>query len=177
MSARLRRRYRHPPWYNWSEGLPLVAMDLGKRKMGIAVFDADGTLTSAATVRAKITRSWTPWRTCDAIVLALKDMRVETFDAVCEMPRLRGMEINKDIDCLIRVGAVLPEYIGPWSETYAPAEWKSQVAKDLHHRRIREALMESETALWDGQGHDARDAVGIGLFALGRVDNIGRALV
>lgn len=179
-SARLRRRYRHPPWYPWRDAAGLVAMDLGKRKVGVAVFDADGTLTRAATVHSKAKGAWTPWRTCDRVAERLLQWGVDVLqaDVVCEMPRLRGMEMNKDIDSLIRVGGVMPEVLGrPWDEKYAPSEWKKQVEKGLHHRRIRESLTDDEASVWDGQGHDARDAIGIGLFALGRIDSVGRCLV
>jgi len=51
-----------------------------------------------------------------------------------------------------------------------PAEWKAQVPKDITRRRIEGFLTDAEKAVIKkgGEMHNVYDAIGIGLFALGR---------
>ena len=174
--ARLRRRYRRAPWYKPTPDAGLVAVDLGKRKVGVAVFDAHKRLVAARTIHTQRgQQEWDPHITAEA-VLAFTDNNVDAqADWVCEYPHLRhnDRDNHHNITPLQRVGDILAE-AGGWAEKYRPSEWKRQVHKELHHRRIRAALSTPEQGVWDALGHDARDAVGIGLFALGRIDHIGR---
>ena len=61
--------------------------------------------------------------------------------------------------------------------TYKPFEWKGNVPKEVHHKRILRALTSKETTLlphMDGDyEHDLYDAVGIGLFYLQRTSRGG----
>lgn len=52
-----------------------------------------------------------------------------------------------------------------------PRSWKGSVKKTIHHERCARALTAAERAavVWDVLGLDARDAVCLGLFGLGRV--------
>lgn len=183
MSARLSRRYREAPWYQYTPQAGLVSIDLGKRKVGIAVFDDLGTLCAAQTVHTqRDTKEWDPWITADAVLDTVTEHIVlagltTPFDWVCEWPELREKDRNNhhNITALQQVGIYI-ERSQPWRERYRPSEWKRQVAKELHHRRLKECLSEMELDIWTSLGHDARDAVGIGLFAMGRVDSIGRPL-
>jgi hypothetical protein len=64
-------------------------------------------------------------------------------------------------------------YVRPW-------QWKGQTPKEIHHERIRAKLDASETAIVTGgtarfgarlpksKAHNVLDAVGLGLFAVGR---------
>ena len=54
-----------------------------------------------------------------------------------------------------------------------PAKWKGQVPKAIHQSKIAEALDPKERDIWDLMGPDARDAIGIGLFALKRTGKSG----
>lgn len=54
-----------------------------------------------------------------------------------------------------------------------PAAWKGQVPKEVHQSKIAEALDPKERDMWDLVGPDARDAIGIGLFALKRTNRSG----
>jgi hypothetical protein len=53
-----------------------------------------------------------------------------------------------------------------------PAEWKAQVPKDICRRRIEAMLTEAEKACIKkgGEMHNVYDAIGIGLFGLGRAE-------
>ena len=181
-NARLRRRYRRAPWYKQRPDHGLVAVDLGKRKVGVALFLPDGTLVQAKTVHTQRgVEDWDPRTTAKAIQAVLYDpVACWNWDWVCEYPELRGAADRgnyHNIAPLQHVGDLLHGWFG-WAEKYRPAEWKRHVKKDLHHRRIGEALTpeEREDIGWSSLGHDAKDAVGIGLFALGRIDHIGRKL-
>lgn len=183
MNARLNRRYREAPWYKYTDGAGLVAIDLGKRKVGVAVFDELGVLRAAQTVYTqRNTQEWDPWITADAVQDTVTEYLVALgltmpFDWVCEWPELREKDRRNhhNITALQQVGIYI-ERSQPWKERYRPSEWKRQVAKDLHHQRLKDALDDGEAEIWAALGHDARDAVGIGLFAMGRVDAIGRSL-
>ena len=181
-NARLRRRYRNAPWYPFRDDAGLVAVDLGKRKVGVAVFDDTGVLRAAQTIHTqRDTRDWDPWLTADAVLDYAQDWAVGLsleVDWVCEWPELRANDRHRhhNITALQQVGILIERSV-PWAERYRPSEWKRSVGKSLHHERLKEALgwEDYELDVWSGLGHDARDAVGIGLFALGRTDVLGRA--
>jgi len=188
-NARLRRRYRRAPWYKQRPDHGLVAVDLGKRKVGVALFTPEGVLSHAQTVHTQRgVEDWNPQTTAWAIQGVMVKQFVMgggvplgvRWDWVCEYPEQRGVSDRgnyHNIAPLQHVGDLLHGSVG-WAEKYRPAEWKRHVKKELHHRRIGEALTasEREAVVWGSLGHDARDAVGIGLFALGRIDHIGRKL-
>lgn len=56
---------------------------------------------------------------------------------------------------------------------YTPKQWKGQVPKDVHHERLARVLSASELVLWGAVDHNAKDAIGIGLFHLGRTKRGG----
>jgi hypothetical protein len=65
-------------------------------------------------------------------------------------------------------GSYLPQFV-------TPQEWKGSVPKDLMESRIRAALSTTETRVAESSGvplrlmHNTIDAIGIGLFASGRM--------
>jgi hypothetical protein len=65
---------------------------------------------------------------------------------------------------------------GPKTRTYLPRKWKGAVPKPIHHARIRALLSETERTVIDGlaRDRDAMDAVGLGLFHVGRCSVGGR---
>jgi hypothetical protein len=59
----------------------------------------------------------------------------------------------------------------PWAACarVAPRTWKQTTPKPIHHARLARALTDAEReAWWDDAGPDARDAIGIGLWATRR---------
>lgn len=183
-NARLNRKYRTAPWYKYDEYSGLCSVDLGKRKVGVALFCDIGVLRAAKTIHTQAdTSSWDPIITADAVFDYVdKEPSLDPdipVDWVCEWPapRKNDRARHHNITALQAVGDELEvRHPVTWAEKYKPFEWKRNVDKVLHHSRIAEALSPGELFIWSKLGHDARDAVGIGLFALGRVDYIGRAI-
>lgn len=147
----------------------LFSVDLGKRKLGVAAFDPSARLQRAATL--DVPGVYHPEKSAAAAVKWACDvLRGQTMDQparwVCEWPQKYDnfRVAHENIDDLLAVGAAL----GPWTAKYAPREWKGNVPKGPHHQRLARALDDDEKTRLHGAGHDTWDAVGIGLFALGR---------
>ncbi len=91
--------------------------------------------------------------------------------AVCERMTWRGRRSKATpqdlMDLNVIAGAMGTEWV-------TPSEWKGHVPKDIHQPRILKALDARERALVlfvnpPSLRHNAIDAIGIGLFALGRL--------
>ena len=61
------------------------------------------------------------------------------------------------------------EMIGCVVELVEPRTWKGQVPKEIHGRRTMSVLTPAEAALAAGKRHDVLDAIGLGLWKLGRM--------
>lgn len=157
-------KYDAPPTPHY-----LVAVDLGKRKVGVSVFWVEAgvsTLVKAVTVL------------CDGGPLAMARVAVAAADVdgaddywVCEWPmKYKDKRLyHEAIEDLHAVGDAIDRCILGWDEKYRPGEWKGNVPKPPHHRRIKKALTEEELAVMPPtREHDAWDAAGIGLFATAR---------
>jgi len=145
----------------------LLAMDPGAKKVGIAIFQ-DALLIDAGTVTAgsdaateRAVRTW----------LKARGYSWGSFTTtVCERMHLRPGKTKYDAD-LKRVERTRRRF--KWTRTYNPTQWKGSLNKTVHHRRCRDVLTPAERLLWDTLSHDARDAVGIGLFDLKRIKRGG----
>jgi hypothetical protein len=51
---------------------------------------------------------------------------------------------------------------------YYPRNWKGALPKDISHARIRERLTAEELCYFDKTNSDGRDAIGVGLYHIGR---------
>lgn len=104
--------------------------------------------------------------------------------AVIELPRIYpAAKQTTDPNDLISIAAVAGACAaytrgrGGTAEFVAPSTWKGQVPKGVMRGRILDALDERESAIAlsaearDGRilGHNGIDAVGIGLYGLGRI--------
>ncbi len=96
----------------------------------------------------------------------------------------RGPEAPQRPDDLISVmavGCLTAARLGHVSKTYTAQTWKGSVPKDVHHPRIRAALKPAEldlaadasVAAGKTNAKEVWDAIGIGLFDLGRIDSKG----
>lgn len=163
----------------------LISFDPGLREAGLAVF-TNGLLTSAFLVRNPNTkdRGGKAWLemggTVDIIAtMAFPTGRVPLF--VSEIPQVyrEGKSANVSPDDLTNLTGVVGCVIGFLDpsevKTYVPAEWKGQVPKDIHNRRIKASLSLDEVRVLDAVKcpasllHNVIDAIGVGLFELGRM--------
>lgn len=91
---------------------------------------------------------------------------------VIERPRDRpgkGVPANDLITLALRAGTVggICRAYGMYVSYFFPEQWKGNLSKAVGHVRIRAALRPDELPLWP-KSPDARDAVGLGLWAVGR---------
>lgn len=104
--------------------------------------------------------------------------RVSTVDVLAaEWPQIyqRGQGRTKgnpnDLVPLAGViGAVAADVSPKQTRIFLPSEWKGQVPKDTMKSRIVGALTDAELSRVPKRlAHDGYDAIGVGLFALGRL--------
>ncbi len=104
--------------------------------------------------------------------LALPD----TF--VFEVPQVyRGAARGADPADLLEIAGVVGAVAGNSPATnrvhFLPRMWKGQVPKDVHNKRVEAALSSAELSNIETrlvtQRHNTLDAVGLGLFFLGRL--------
>ena len=160
-------KYRQP-----SGRHALVAFDPGRSKAGMAVA-VDGKIVACFTLRKK------PWQaaiTSDYVrKVALANVRLfiessnghGSYVLVSELPsawdnRRDAADNCRELEALVKgLGA---------AETYLPVQWKGAAPKRIVRVRMMEALGKDELAVMPPESeHDAWDAAGIALFALGRV--------
>lgn len=155
-----------------------VAVDLGKTKVGVAVFYGD-TLKLAFTSHSMY--GSTPEDVAFLVMASLRDDLEDwaTVPAppefVCEWPmKYPNKRItHKDLESLYLVGNAIGQLNNGWTKKYTPGQWKGNVPKPAHHRRLSQILTDTEHKAMRDTGHDAWDAVGIGLFYLGRTKRGG----
>jgi hypothetical protein len=147
----------------------LIAIDLGKRKVGVAwgsVIEGVAGLHGAATVICNSGPEDMAKKVVDLLLAKTQSPRYW----VCEWPKKydRWLARHKNIEELHQVGYALGRY-HPWDEMYLPGEWKGNVPKTPHHNRIGAALYQKERSRMPPlKEHDAWDAAGIWLYAAGR---------
>ncbi len=94
---------------------------------------------------------------------------------IVEIPCWRGKNTKASPDSLItlgiRAGIVAGRYeqLEQRVQLVHPHKWKGNVPKNVHHPRIKAALCADELALIRGASGDMLDAVGLGLWELGRL--------
>lgn len=145
----------------------LIAIDPG-RDAGYAIFDdSSGELAS-----------------CGLVANLYRSGAVLTGRVVIELPQVYTQAHSKkrvDPNDLIRLafeaGRLAGQVAGPMEiTTVLPAEWKGQAPKTIVHGRIAKILSDEENrrlhrgldSVAGALKHNALDAVGIGLWKLGR---------
>jgi hypothetical protein len=158
----------------------LFSLDPGAKKLGVAFF-RNKTLEAARTIDAADETK--------AVEAALRFFVLQGEKAlapglippgctfVCERMHKRPgrSKYDEDLDRVERTRHAIRDAIPQrkWTRTYNPTQWKGNTPKNVHHRRCRAVLSIDEQKIWDRLGHDARDAVGIGLFHLNRIKRGG----
>lgn len=160
--------------------LNFVAIDPGLRGCGVAWF-RDGRLKEAAYVESRERTA----RGADCFVGmadAVHEWRLnqdcEYHYTVIELPQVYQSKHQKgDQDDLVQLAGVVGaicQTSGDSVETVRPREWKGTIAKEVMTRRIESRLDEDEKAAivrWSAAlDHNILDAVGIGLWYLGRLN-------
>lgn len=138
----------------------MMAVDPGTKSTGLAFF-LDGKLRSAD--RRKFT-------TCAELQPFGQESLVDVL--VCEVPQAyprSKVDPNDLIKLALLAGGLVAQTIAVHKVLVKPREWKGQVPKKIHNARTLAALTPAELKLCEGVSHDEIDAVGLGLWYLGRV--------
>lgn len=151
-----------------------VALDLGKNVCGAAVFSGRS-LTQVASVRTSLLAVFLH------NTVGPSNASRGGASLVVERPvRRRGTRARyKDVDTLTTLAKDIKSAYS-FARLVSPEGWKGQVPKLVHQARIIEELDAAETAVvqpWmesDRNWKDICDAVGIGLWFLGRLDGTRR---
>lgn len=172
----------------------LVAVDPGLSGCGVAIF-RDGQLHWAGLVTAagagRGVQRWIPL--CERVVSEVWSIiECDEIEMVCEFPRLRAagrqvgathsvdpadlMELAGFVGCLC--GMVSARLTHNQPAVVLPEQWKGGTPKEICHARIRKRLTASserdnlaltERVVRPSALHNVLDAVGIGLWRLGRL--------
>lgn len=168
-----------------SDDRVVLAVDPGIRGCGAALF-AGGRLIECAYVaspcrggeRAAECATMASW------VAGSYNGRYRVSELAVEWPRVYASRIRageagadpNDLLALCGVNAALAALLAPAAaSSYAPSEWKGQMKKGPSHLRVESRLGAEEREVYEAgslgcRGHNVRDAVGIGLHHLGRLD-------
>ncbi len=160
----------------------LLSLDPGIRGCGVALF-TDGRLTACDYVKNLVKKGndlEAIRAMAEAVLMWALGAPVPTM-LVCEFPQVYTAAFsrgdNNDLLALAGVGSALAAlYPSVPVTTVLPREWKGQAPKEVMHARIKSRLDGPETDVWvaaqyRGKSlfHNTADAVGIGLFHLGRL--------
>lgn len=162
-------------YYPTSRAHGLVSIDVGKWKVGVAVFDPYGDLIRAVLITLPKAGGWGAAKMARKVTAFIRGLGGE-YDYVIELPEVRDRfrVAKENIGQLRAVAATISNQLGYRAKrSYRPSEWKTNIDKRIHHARIREALAPHEQAMWDAGNHDVKDAIGIGMFALERTERSG----
>lgn len=168
------------------EEVKLISIDPGVHNMAVAEWGYDRKLLRAYNIRSTPAKSLganiTHWARVGRDIDSHKRFYFAALvgEIPVAYPGKQGMKV--DANDLLHLAACAGAFYAGLSESKAavelvlPAEWKAQVPKDICRGRILEELSEDEKGGVEkgGDMHNVYDAVGIGLFKLGR---LGRGLV
>lgn len=158
----------------------LYTIDPGLRHCGKAIFE-NGKVFRAELIRNPVTEGRGPavWRPLASEFWKQTPFPVKNDVLVCEMPRaypgVRAEDPNDLLDLAGVLGAVSASFPGV-VKMYFPSDWKGQVPKKTMTDRIRGFVKPEEWGRIKDDGaktHNTLDAVGLGLFHLGRMKRGG----
>lgn len=150
----------------------LVSFDPGKRVCGVALWDGSTQcLLRAAAVREK---KGYPLLMAKAAIDWVGQLDKEVLWVV-EQPRRYGRKrsTHDGVEALENVLSYICD-MACVVKHYSPYTWKANVPKNIHHERLAHVLTPTELVGCEWWDHNAWDAVGIGLYALGRTESGGR---
>lgn len=141
----------------------LLAIDPGVHVFGWAFFHKELTACGLTTI-AEPSWPWSMW---------LLERLVVEVPQVYSQRHWKG-DPNDLVDVALAAGIVIGRTHAGAVLTTRPHEWKGNVPKAVHQLRVLALLDTSERDILDGCGvvrsklHNVVDAVGLGLWALGR---------
>ena len=165
-----------------------VGIDPGLRHAGWATVDLSGALIACGLARGLATgRGVDAWQRVahEAVDAITTEIPVGTHGAdllvTVELPRIYAAgKMKGDPDDIVVLAAVVGSIVGAVVEAGAnatvvrPADWKGQVPKDVHNRRILSGLSVKEEFALNGCGapsslrHNVIDAIGLAKWAARR---------
>lgn len=158
----------------------MLCVDPGLRGCGVAFFRA-GTLIRAGYVTNPVIegRGYAAHKMMGLAVVELYGY-VGLSRLVMEHPRIypgaaqQKGDLNDLIDVACVGAAIASNYPVTETETLYPADWKGNVPKEVMTARISRAIANEERAgiekCYASLTHNVLDAIGIGLFKLGRIN-------
>lgn len=156
----------------------MICIDPGLRGVGVAKFDeSNRSLSFAQYVKNPCERGRGYGAHYD-LAIELREYGYTGGLVIIEHPRIYPGMPNKDLNDLldvVAVGAACAVALNPsYVVTVFPSEWKGTVKKSVMLERIRKALSPEELARCEftnkSDDEDLLDAVGIGLWRLGRLN-------
>ena len=153
----------------------LWAIDPGLNGCGVAKFEKE-VLVWAGYVQSISRKRGLPLRIVNMInqITSLPD---PPDQIALEMPQVygfnkRGGDPNDLLPLAAINGGVLASFPQAEATFYQPREWKAQMSKELCRERVEICMSDAEKAMVIPRGktydHNTYDAIGIGLFHLGR---------
>lgn len=159
----------------------VISIDPGLRHCG-AAFYVDGQLAKAHLVKNEEKHARGPMthlRMAEAVSkwLRLVGARTGYYTLVVEYPRIYpgSTQQKGDLNDIVELGGVvsaLVAWLAVEPENFRalyPSEWKGQTPKDVMNERVLKRLSGEEKTTLMSSDHNTLDAVGIGLFHLGRL--------
>ncbi len=150
--------------------ISIMGVDPGLRACGVALY-ANGHWCTA-TIRVE---EHDLARRVEKIVERVAAIACGVVDVlVIEKPQVyqaerQEVDANDLVNLAVLVGAVLGRVVAKRVLLPLPAQWKGQVPKKIHHRRIR-----NKTGLDQRMSKDALDAVGLALFGVEHAESQAR---
>ena len=158
---------------------PLIAVDPGLRGCGVAVFCARS-LSWARYVEnpAKSGRGPEAWGAMSRAIhtQVQKNGPLPPFTYFFEIPQVYPGVPETDANDLIDLAGVVGAIVGQEDVHVAwchPRAWKGQVPKRVMNERVKKKLQAEENSNFFSVGaldHNTWDAVGLGLYYLGRLE-------
>lgn len=110
--------------------------------------------------------------------LAIEVMYIRPDDLKGESAAVVAKRMNDLLSVNLCAGQWIQSVNAQHTRRLKPHEWKGGLSKERHHPRVLDALAPAERALIprlaEYKLHNVLDAIGIGLFALGRQSRGGR---
>ncbi len=164
---------------------PMLSIDPGVRNLGAAAWGADGELLGALCSRQ-------PTTTLGLGALAYRHVQeiTEAIGGPWDLGIMESMvwtgvraTTPQDLIDVQTVGALVVASLASEWQLLPPSLWKATIPKEIHHERILAGLTARERAIATTAAaragacaKEVLDAIGIGLYALGRTDRSGNGV-